>query len=157
MIVCLKIFLIQLQWKNQRETIHEILLAFFIIDPATPFDEWSDENDEIIDKYNDDFEWPPISAAKCTQTTKQKAMYGSMVFEPSLKVKPMTSFEVDIEWSDLKFHPTENTRNKGGVYVAYTMGLRDGPGGYFGAQIKNNGGNLLSLMFLIPPHPALIS
>lgn len=117
------------------------LLVFFIIYTATAFDECSDKNDEIIGKRNDDFKWPPISKAKCTQRTKQKAMYGSMVFEPSLKVKPMTSFEVDVEWNDLQFHPTENTRNKGGVYVAYTTGLRDGPGGYFGVQIKNNGGN----------------
>ena len=78
--------------------------------------------------------WPPLSKVRCSQTTKLKAMYGGMAFDPPLSQKPMTSFEVDVEWNDLQFHPTENTRKRGGVYVSYTMGMKNGPGGYFGVQ-----------------------
>ena len=66
-------------------------------------------------------------------------MYGSMNFVPPLRVKPMTSMNVQIEWNELKFNPNYSVRG-GGVYVAYTMGVRNGPGGYFGVQIKRNGG-----------------
>ena len=52
----------------------------------------------------------------------------------------MTSLAVDVEWNELQFHPTENTQKKGGVYVAYTMGMKDGPGGYFGVQIRASEG-----------------
>ena len=102
------------------------------------------KDDEILDKQpSSDEEWPPYSDEKCTQKTKLKAMYGAAIFETPLSTKPMTSLEVDIEWNALKFHPTENTRKKGGVYIAYTTGMRGGPGGYFGVQIKGNGGKLL--------------
>ena len=101
-----------------------------------------DGGDEIFlhDEESPALQWPPISAAKCSQSTKLKAMYGTMHFEPSLMEKPMTSFEIDIEWNALEFHPTENTMKKGGVYIAYTMGLKRGPHGYFGVQIHSSGG-----------------
>ncbi|XP_066933733.1 uncharacterized protein [Clytia hemisphaerica] len=90
-----------------------------------------------------DEEWPPYSNEKCSQTTKLKAMYGTAIFRTSLSKKPMTSLEVDIEWNALKFHPTENIQKKGGVYIAYTTGMKGGPGGYFGVQIKGNGGQFI--------------
>ena len=87
-----------------------------------------------------DFVWPPIDASSCSQGTKQKAMYGRMIFDPPLSQKPMTSLAVDVQWDDLQFHPIENPNKKGGVYVAYTMGMKNGPGGYFGVQIRSTGG-----------------
>lgn len=67
-------------------------------------------------------------------------MYGQMTFDPSIKEKKMTSMEVEVEWNALKFHP-KNRKKKGGVYVAYTLGMENGPGGYFGVQIKKSSGN----------------
>ena len=67
-------------------------------------------------------------------------MYGQMYFQPSIRTKKMTSMEVDVEWNALKFHPTQNPRKMGGVYVSYTLGMENGPGGYFGVQIKGSGG-----------------
>jgi len=86
--------------------------------------------------------WPPVSPQKCSQTTKQKAMHSKMSFRPSLSLKPMTSLEVDVEWNELSFHPVDNLQKKGGVYAAYTTGLKNGPGGYLGVQIKATGGNI---------------
>ena len=60
-----------------------------------------------------------------------------MKFQPSLSKKPMTSLEVSVVWDALKFHPTHNRNEKGGVYIAYTLGMKGGPGGYFGVQIKS--------------------
>ena len=51
--------------------------------------------------------------------------------------------EVDVEWNELSFHPTSNREKKGGVYVAYTTGVKEGPGGYFGVQIKAAGGTTI--------------
>ena len=73
-------------------------------------------------------------------------MNGQMRFKPSLKTEQMTSMEVDVEWNALEFHP-KNRQKKGGVYVAYTMGMKDGPGGYFGVQIKKSSGKLLFIYF----------
>eukprot|EP00111_Clytia_hemisphaerica_P012708 TCONS_00037389-protein len=87
--------------------------------------------------------WPPLSKARCSQTTKLKAMYGRMTFNPPLSQKPMTSFEVDVEWNDLQFHPTENRHKRGGVYVSYTMGMKNGPGGYFGVQMGGTYGGFI--------------
>lgn len=87
--------------------------------------------------------WPPDSTAKCSQNTKQKAMYGKMIWSPSLRVKQMTSMEVDVEWNDLEFNPISNPQKRGGVYVSYTTGVKGGPGGYFGVQIHANGGSFL--------------
>ena len=55
----------------------------------------------------------------------------------------MTSLEVDITWDALEFHPNENIKKKGGVYVAYTLSMKGGPGGYFGVQITGASGNIL--------------
>ena len=67
-------------------------------------------------------------------------MYGEMKFYPPIRKKKMTSMEVDVIWNAFEFHPTQNQTKKGGVYVAYTMGVKNGPGGYFGVQIKSSGG-----------------
>ena len=85
--------------------------------------------------------WGRDSFRKCTLSTKQKAMYGTIEFQPSIMTKKMTSIEVAVEWNALKFHPVQNWKKKGGVYVAYTVGMKDGSGGYFGVQIRKSGGN----------------
>lgn len=79
--------------------------------------------------------WPKDSSAPCSQTTKQKAMYGSMTVVPSLRGKPTKKISVNVRWDALEFAP-HNSRKQGGVYVAYTTGVKDGPGGYFGVQIS---------------------
>ena len=63
-----------------------------------------------------------------------------MVFQPSLKKKPMTMATVDVKWDQFEVNPNYRNFHNGGVYVAYTMGVEDGPGGYFGVQIKRNDG-----------------
>jgi len=87
--------------------------------------------------------WPPDSSARCSQNTKQKAMYGKMSFSPSLSKKPLTSMEVDVEWNDLRFNPISNPKKQGGVYISYTTGLENGVGGYLGVQINARGGQFL--------------
>jgi len=62
-----------------------------------------------------------------------------MVFRPALKVQPMTSMSVQVEWNEFKFNPNYYVRS-GGVYVAYTVSVKNGPGGYFGVQIQRNRG-----------------
>ena len=54
----------------------------------------------------------------------------------------MVKMKVKVKWDDLQFSPY-NTNKKGGVYVSYTIGVKDGPGGYFGIQIKANGGQFI--------------
>ena len=78
-------------------------------------------------------------------------MYGRMTFEPSINNKKMTSMEVDVAWDALEFHPTQNQKKKGGVYVAYTLGMKDGPGGYFGVQITASRGDLANKLFTLRP------
>lgn len=87
--------------------------------------------------------WPSDSTQACAQPTKQKAMYGQMTWSPSLAKKPFTSFEVVTEWNDLQFNPKSNPHKNGGVYISYTTGVKDGPNGYFGVQIKADGGQFL--------------
>ena len=74
-------------------------------------------------------------------------MNGHMTFQPSISAKKMTSMEVDVAWDALEFHPTQNQKKKGGVYVAYTLGMKDGPGGYFGVQIKASSGDYADKLF----------
>ncbi|XP_066918952.1 uncharacterized protein [Clytia hemisphaerica] len=88
-------------------------------------------------------QWPEDSSARCTHTSKQTAMYGRFAFQPPLSIKPMTSFEVDIKWDELKFNPISNPHKRGGVYISYTTQVTGGPPGYFGIQIVNNGGNFI--------------
>ena len=45
----------------------------------------------------------------------------------------------DVQWDKFELNPNYHVK-KGGVYVAYTMGMKDGPGGYFGIQMKKNDG-----------------
>jgi len=86
--------------------------------------------------------WPPPITKVCTQTTKQKAMYGRMTFNPSLKEKEMTKMNVQVKWNDLQFAPY-NTNKKGGVYASYTIGTKDAQGGYFGVQLHARGGQFI--------------
>jgi len=83
--------------------------------------------------------WGEEIPTRCSQSTKQKAMSARMVFRPSLKKKPMTMMYVDVKWDQFEVNPNYHFSN-GGVYVAYTMGVDDGPGGYFGVQLKRNDG-----------------
>ena len=84
--------------------------------------------------------WPSFrSRRKCTKDTKLRAMYGFFEFKTPLTEEPMTSFEVDVEWNELKYNPNDD-KQRGGVYVAYTTGMRNGPGGYFGVQAKKDEG-----------------
>jgi len=91
-------------------------------------------------------EWPPVSEEDCSPDTKQKAMHGKMTFDPPLSESPMTSFEVDVEWNDLKFHPTENMEMKGGMNVVYTLGMKNGPEGRFGIELSHSGGQFMFSM-----------
>ena len=86
--------------------------------------------------------WPNPDTTKCQQNTKQKAMYGEMVLEPTLKAKPMINMSIQVKWDDLQFSP-HNTNKNGGVYVAYVINNGDGLGGYFGIQLHSRGGMLL--------------
>ncbi|XP_066918822.1 uncharacterized protein [Clytia hemisphaerica] len=116
------------------------------VDELFPHDEKVEGGgDEIFlhDEKTPQPQWPPISSNRCSQSTKLKVMYGILHFETSLKKKPMTSFEIDIEWNALEFHLTENTKKHGGVYIAYTFGMKNGPGGYFGIQIHADGGQFI--------------
>jgi len=70
-------------------------------------------------------------------------MYARMTFSPSVTAKPFTSFEVTVEWNDLQYNPKSNPGQNGGVYIAYTTGIRGGPGGYFGIQLTANEGQFL--------------
>jgi len=88
-------------------------------------------------------QWPSDSSEKCSQSTKQKAMYARMTWSPSLRAQPFTSFEVTTEWNDLRFNPISNPQNNGGVYIAYTTGVTGGPGGYFGVQLTAKSGQFL--------------
>ena len=86
-------------------------------------------------------EWPEITYDRCNSNNKQKAMHGIMDFEPSLKEKPWTWFDADIEWNAMDFHP-RNPGKYGWAYIAYTMNMHDGPDGYFGVQMGAREGRL---------------
>ena len=62
-----------------------------------------------------------------------------MTFNPSLKDVPMTSMNVTVRWDALQWAPHID-KKKGGVYMAYTIGTKGGPGGYFGVQLISNRG-----------------
>jgi len=66
-----------------------------------------------------------------------------MTFDPSPNQVPFTSVEVKTKWNYLKFNPKSNPDKKGGVYISYTTGLKNGPGGYFGVQLTASGGKFL--------------
>lgn len=68
-------------------------------------------------------------------------MYGDFVFSPSLHVKPATDISVSVVWEDLVQAPWRS--NEGGVFASWTFGVKDGPSGYMGAQIKPNGGQFI--------------
>jgi len=88
--------------------------------------------------------WPEQKTVKCAQDTKQKAMYGYMGFNPSLRTSPMVGMSVTVKWDALQYAPY-NIKKKGGVYAAYTIKSKSGPSGYFGVQLKKSGQFLFSI------------
>ena len=75
-------------------------------------------------------EWPPWEQKPCTSANKQKAMYASMKFDPSVKARPFTKMRVRVKLDDFRESPNlPATARGGGVYIAYTI-----PGGYLGVQ-----------------------
>lgn len=68
-------------------------------------------------------------------------MYGEFVFSPSLDKKPATDVSVSVIWEDIVQAPWRS--NAGGVYAAWTFGVKDGPAGYMGAQIKPHSGQFI--------------
>jgi len=62
-------------------------------------------------------------------------MYGVMVFRPALKVQPMTSMSVQVEWNEFKFNPNYYVRS-GGVYVAYTVSVKMDQAGILGFKFN---------------------
>ena len=97
-------------------------------------------------------QWPPWEEKACTSDNKQKAMYGSMKFDPTVKAAPFTKMRVRVKLDDFRQTPNlPATARGGGVYIAYTI-----PGGYLGVQanFKSEGGGqfFLSMCFYRVPN-----
>lgn len=91
--------------------------------------------------------WPPQDKAACSQTNKQKSMYGEFEFDPPLKEKGSVDMSMSVIWEAWNSAPWRGT--KGGVYAAWVFktvknGVK-GPGGYFGAQLKHKSGFIFSV------------
>eukprot|EP00746_Dinoflagellata_sp_MGD_P164375 gnl/MRDRNA2_/MRDRNA2_92968_c0_seq1.p1 gnl/MRDRNA2_/MRDRNA2_92968_c0~~gnl/MRDRNA2_/MRDRNA2_92968_c0_seq1.p1 ORF type:complete len:568 (+),score=122.23 gnl/MRDRNA2_/MRDRNA2_92968_c0_seq1:81-1784(+) len=82
--------------------------------------------------------WPAQNAAACSQTNKQKSMYGEYQFDPPLSTKGSTDISMSVIWEDWTSASWRGT--KGGVYASWPFktgkGSVKGPSGYFGAQLK---------------------
>eukprot|EP00588_Corethron_pennatum_P026093 CAMPEP_0194319392 /NCGR_PEP_ID=MMETSP0171-20130528/15842_1 /TAXON_ID=218684 /ORGANISM="Corethron pennatum, Strain L29A3" /LENGTH=438 /DNA_ID=CAMNT_0039076589 /DNA_START=219 /DNA_END=1536 /DNA_ORIENTATION=+ len=77
------------------------------------------------------------SLQSCSQQTKQKAIYASFEFEPSLKDEPALDVIGDVYWDDI-----DDLRAFGGrgIFHAFPVGFGSGlPGGYFGPQATGAG------------------
>ena len=74
--------------------------------------------------------------ALCNQLNKQKALYVHYEYDPPLTKSNLFDVSAEISWTDIN-HIDEYGRN--GIYEAHAIKMgQDGPGGYFGAQIKGN-------------------
>ena len=72
--------------------------------------------------------------AACNQSNKQKSLYVNYDFDPPLNQSNAFDVSAEITWTDIN---GIDAYNKNGIYEAYTIKMgQDGPGGYFGAQIK---------------------
>lgn len=76
---------------------------------------------------------------------KQNAKYGSFDFRPSVEAKHFFNVSATIRIDEFEANPNGggSRGGKGGLYVAYTLGHHEGPGGYFGIQISHKGGQFL--------------
>ena len=79
----------------------------------------------------------------CLQTTKQKALYASASFAPSLASRPAFAIDTEVQWMS-----TASLRawNANGIYDAFMTYFAPAAGktrmgGYFGAQIKGGMGS----------------
>jgi len=82
--------------------------------------------------------WPKLEAGKCDTAMKQSSSYGRPVFQPALDNRhQLTSVDVTVRWDDLQYHPDSDYEDTDpGIYMAYTTGIKYGPKGYFGIQLK---------------------
>jgi len=89
------------------------------------------------------YNWPSErKEGKCGLEWKQRANYFTPTYNPTLQAQPASGFNSSIEWQD--FTRANWTYEHGGVYAAWSfqMGIpgQGGsalPGGYLGAQMKN--------------------
>ncbi len=85
--------------------------------------------------------------AECNQSNKQKSMYVNYDFDPPLKESNAFDVSAEITWTDIN---GIDEYGKNGIYEAYTIKMgKNGPGGYFGAQIKGKHSNEDMLLFSI--------
>ena len=85
------------------------------------------------------------AAAPCTAATKQKALYLSYDFEPSLRHTPALDILVYHTWTSLS---DLHRYGKNGVYAAQPIGSAYGVGGYFGSQVVGSSDNV-TLLFSV--------
>jgi hypothetical protein len=91
--------------------------------------------------------WPPEDTAKCTQSTKQKAMSAHFEYKPSVRDKHATHIKTSVKWEEFTKAPW---KQGGGVYAAWqfqtvSVNGQNGPFGYYGAQVMAESAFLFSV------------